>query len=178
MVRKALASAAGVDAIFVVVATLSLAALGWVVQTGALPRVRFVTSPAEALTASSSWERVAFGVYMFTAVALGLLLPLAALSVWGRHPSVRAALLPYTLVLLVQTVVEGLFARIFFPGIVVVVGFVYTLYRVGRLWRARNAFATSAQPAGPARSFVGTVLGASFVFWSFNAIFLITLVTL
>lgn len=162
------------DVVFMGVATLCLALLGWSVQTGALP---WVVPGAEssfgALTTSfPPWGRAAFSVYMFAATTLGLVLPLGALCVWGRHTSVRAALLPYVLVLLVQIVVEVLFARIFFPNIVIVVGFVYTLYRIWRLWGVRSVFVLAAQPTGLAKSLVATVLSASLVFWSFNALFL------
>lgn len=156
---------------FMVVATLGLAMLGWGVQTGVLA---WPGADTGASAAFPLWGRALLRIYVLVGVALGLVLPLAALLLWGRYESVRAALTPYILVLLVQVAVEGVFANIFFRDLVVFIGLAYTLYRVGQLRRARGAFASAAQPVGLARQSVSLLLMVSLVYWSFNAVLLAT----
>lgn len=86
----------------------------------------------------------------------------------------RTALAPCTLVLLVQVAVQGGFVGVFFRDLVIFTGLAYTLYRVGQLRKARDAFASEAQPAGLARQSVSLLLVTSLIYWSFNAVLLAT----
>lgn len=155
-----------VDAAFVVVALSLLGTVGWLAEgttldgplvTEGLPR----------------WGGVAFGMWMANVAVFALVLPILALVAWGRHESVRAALLPYVLVLGAQVGAEMTFVASFAPNVVVLTGIVFTLYRLLRLRVARREFAGTSRPVGIGRSVVGGLLTAGLVLWAANFAFLL-----
>ena len=165
------------DALFAAASTLVLALIGVLVGAGALPWVVPGDGAdifGEFYGSLSARGKAAFVTYMGTASLLGLVLPAAALLVWGRHDAaVRRTLAPYALVLLWQVLVEFAFARAFFPNIVIFVGLIYTAHRIRQLRRAREAFAAAREPAGLGRGAVRGLLLAGLVFWSCNLVFLL-----
>lgn len=166
------------DLVFAAASTAAVAAFGVLVAAGVLPWV--VPGEGPSLFGSfyeslSAWGRVAFGAYMGTATLLGLVLPGVALAVWGRGDgAVCRALVPYASVLLWQVLVEVVFARAFFPNIVIFVGLLYTAHRIWQLRRSRRSFAASRGAMKPGRRLVHGLLTVSLVFWSANLVFLLT----
>ena len=157
-----------VNVAFVVAATVALALVGWSSGT-ALPVLR-ETPVAEALPA---WGRAALGVWMGVLAVVSLALPLLALIIWGRHASVRRALLPYALVLAAQILIEATFSSVFVPNLVVLTGLFFTAYRLWQLWTTRRFFSGVESPTGPGRSFVGGLLSLGLVCWAANLSFLL-----
>jgi hypothetical protein len=159
---------------FVVAATVSLAMLAWYLAAGGLPWL-MPLSTQELFQRAPRWVGPAFKLWMTTAAILTLALPFLALIAWGRHRSVRQALLPYALVLVAQIATESALSRRGVPRAVVVTGLLYTSYRLWQLVRARAAFAAVPAPTGFARRAVGFLLLAGLVFWSANLLILLAL---
>ena len=160
-----------VDASFAVGATAVLSLVGW--SFVALEPFGVGLQETPVARALPGWGATALGVWMGSVGAVALVLPALVLAVWGRHASVRLALLPYALVLGFQILVEMVFAGLFAPNMVVLVGLVFTGYRLRQLLAARGVFAGAEGPSGTGRKVVGGVLSLGLVFWSANLIFLV-----
>jgi hypothetical protein len=148
--------------------------LAWYLAAGGLPWLMPI-STQELFQRAPRWVGPAFRLWMATAAILTLALPLLALVAWGRHASIRQALLPYTLVLVVQIATESAITRRLSPRAVVLTGLVYTSYRLWQLMRARAALAAAPAPVGFARRGVDFLLQAGLVFWSANLLVLLAL---
>lgn len=162
------------DAAFVVLATLVVATVGLLVEAGQLPWL----SPGERPLQETfpAWGRAAFAVWMLLAVLLGLVLPSVALVVWRRDRAVRAALLPYVLLLVVQVATELLAAGVFFPNIFAVVGLLYTCYRLRQLRRSARVLASARGGATTGRRAARALLLSGLAFWALNLAFLLAVV--
>ncbi len=152
---------------FVLAATAGVTLIAWYLAAGGLPWLMPI-STQDLLRLAPPWVGPAFRLWMTTAVILALALPLLVLAAWGRHASVRWALLPYVLVLAVQIATEIVLTRLFSTRPVAIAGLVYTSYRLWQLVRARAAFAAAPAPGGFARRGVDLILLAGLVFWSAN----------
>jgi len=159
---------------FVLTATGGLTLLAWYFAAGGLPWL-MPLSTKELFQLAPRWVGPAFKLWMTTAAILTLALPLLALVAWGRHASIRQALLPYALVLVVQIATESALTRQLSPKAVVLTGLVYTSYRLWHLVRARAALAAAPAPSGLARRGVDFILLAGLVFWSANLLVLLAI---
>ena len=159
-----------IDAAFVVGSALVLAAIGRLVGRG---RLRWL-APGEASIedALARPARRLLVAWFALSALLTLVLPAAALAVWGRDARVRGVLVPYVSVLIAQAAVERWATRRFFPNMSLLTGLAYTLYRLWQLRRGRAALrapgtgdATGARPTG-------RLLATGSVFWAANLVFL------
>lgn len=151
--------------LFIVGSSVLMMLVGWLVRSGFLP-----LQPTDG-RALGSFIRIWF----LLATMIGLVLPAAALVIWIKHASVRQALLPYMLALIVQLAIEPVFSTVFFHLIAVLIGIVYTVYR---LWQIRQAQAiiADAPTLGPrSRQIIRSILMLALVFWSANVVMLLTL---
>jgi hypothetical protein len=160
---------------FVIAATLLLTLFAWYLEAGGLPWLMPLSMEA-LLRLAPLWVGPAFRGWFTTAALLTLLLPLLALVAWGRNASVRWALLPYMLLLVVQIATEKVLARLFTIKAAAFIGLVYTGYRVWQLVRTRAAFAAAPAPSGLARHGVNLILRAGLIFWSANLLLLMAIV--
>jgi hypothetical protein len=160
---------------FVLAANTGLTLLAWYLATGGLPGL-MPLSTQELFRLAPPWVAPGFRLWMTTAVILTLGLPVLALVGWGRHASVRCALLPYVLVLAIQIATESALSRIFSARPVALAGLLYTSYRLWQLVRARAAFAAEPAPVGFARRAVSFILVAGLVFWSANLLVVLAIV--
>jgi hypothetical protein len=160
---------------FVLAATAGLTLLAWYLAAGGLPGL-MPLSTKELFRLAPAWVGPAFRLWMTTALILTVAFPLLALAVWGRHSSVRWALLPYSLLLAIHIATESALSRLFSARSVVLVGLVYTSYRLWQLVRARAAFGAEPAPVGFARRAVNFILLAGLVFWSANLLVLLAIV--
>ncbi|MGH3146880.1 MAG: hypothetical protein ACRDTR_13885 [Rubrobacter sp.] len=160
-----------VDGMFVVVATTALALVGMLAARSEVLGIEIADTPVAG--SLPGWGVTALGIWMVIVGIVALALPVLALVVWGRYVSVRLALLPYVLVVGVQILVEIVFAAVFVPNMVVLVGLIYTGYRLRQLLAARKAFVATGSPKGYGRAAVTGVLSLGLVFWSANLVFLL-----
>ncbi|MDP9373784.1 MAG: hypothetical protein M3Q65_15285 [Chloroflexota bacterium] len=158
------------DTAFVGTATPVIVAVATLRGHGLLPRLP--TSGARFMATLPPRGRMAFDAWLCIGAALGLVLPAGALARWGRHASVRRALLPYALTLAAQVATEEVSRRVLAEDLALVTGTLYTGYRLHQLLRARRAFAAAPAPPEPGRRVVGGILAAGFAFWAGNLGFL------
>ncbi len=158
------------NVVFIIGATTLAALTGWLVKTGSLTVVSPGTVPLQ--TTFPDWGIVIFGIWMLLAVLTSVVFPLLALIRWRRYQNVRAVLLPYLGLLLVQIPTEILFTQLFFPNMVALIGMVYTSYRVYQLSYFRRMLVHHGLSHTHQRA-VHMLLLAGLCFWSANFVFLL-----
>lgn len=160
-----------VDVVYVGVASLAVVLLGALLSGGGIAGVRLTAdSFSSGLT---GWGATLLDFWMLAAAVVGLVLPLAALVIWGRNASVRWALLPYVLVLGCQIAAEIYLSQLLVPGIVVLIGIAFTVYRLWQLRVAQRRFGGTTKPGEVGRRVVDGVLVLGTGFWTVNLVFLL-----
>lgn len=153
--------------LFVTLATLLIWLIGLLTINGALP-VKLVID-------YSDWASKFIQFWVVVAILIGLLLPGIALFVWSRHSDLRRVLGLYLLVLIIQIVTEQVLSSVLFPSIVVVIGSIYTAFRLVQLWQGQQLMTTIDQPGTRSRTIIGGLLWLLLLFWSSNLIMLLVL---
>ncbi len=110
--------------------------------------------------------------WLGTAVIVSIALPAVAVLVWRDDPAIRAALLPYMLVLLVQIPSERALTRRFGPDMSPITGLIYTSYRVWQLWYLQGYIAATPGPITLAHDVARGLLLFGLGFWTVNLLFL------
>lgn len=113
-------------------------------------------------------------VWVVIAIFVGILLPGIAFFGWIRHPEPRRILGFYLLVLLVQIVTEQVLSGALFSSIVVVIGTIYTAFRLWQLWQGQNLLDTNSYVV-PHRKLLDVLLWLMLLFWLSNLIMLLVL---
>lgn len=149
---------------FVVSATLLTLAMGWLIAIEAVPIQKTIQF--------SDAERAFMRVWMGLAIAIGLILPSVAWLIWLKHPQLRKVLGFYLSVLIVQIITEQIFSSVMFPSLVVVIGTIYTTFRLWQLWQGQQLIGTFRSSSRKWMSALLLILG---LFWSSNLIMLLTL---
>jgi hypothetical protein len=96
--------------------------VGWLIATGSVSiqkRIQF-----------NDAERAFMQVWIGLAIAIGLILPSIAWLIWFKHPQPRRILGFYLSVLIIQIITEQIFSSVVFPSLVVVIGTIYTAFRL------------------------------------------------
>ena len=107
------------------------------------------------------------------AIVIGLLLPGVAFLVWIRHPNLRAVFGFYLLVMGIQIVTEQLCSRIFSASLLVIIGTIYTTFRVWQLWEGQHFLRANAQSRNVSFAVAQGLVWLMLLFWSANLIFLL-----
>ncbi|MFB8788287.1 MAG: hypothetical protein U7123_05425 [Potamolinea sp.] len=150
---------------FIVGATLLTLLSGWLIVANLLP--------IQAAIDYSEAERSFLKIWLQVALVIGLLLPVIAFLVWIRHPNVRTVFGFYLLVLAVQIVSEQIFSHVFSSSILVIIGTIYTTFRVGQLWQSQQFLKVNAQSGNVRDRVSQSLLWLLLLFWSANLIFLL-----
>ncbi|GAP94241.1 hypothetical protein NIES2104_07520 [Leptolyngbya sp. NIES-2104] len=118
-------------------------------------------------------------VWIQIAIAVGLLLPSVAFATGWRSPERRTVFGFYLLVLVVQILTEQICSEIFSRSLLVIIGTIYTVFRLWQLWQGRQVLGMNAQKSnGSARvgqsthPIVRGLLWLLLLFWAVNLIFL------
>ncbi|MEG3991561.1 hypothetical protein QUA13_31485 [Microcoleus sp. S28C3] len=125
---------------FIVSATVLTLMIGWLMVANLLP--------IQAAIDYSEAERSFVQIWLQVAIVIGLLLPGIAFLVWIRHPNLRAVFGFYLLVLAIQIVSEQIFSRVFSSSILVIIGTLYTAFRVWQLWQSQHFLRSIGAPSG------------------------------
>ncbi len=149
---------------FIILATLLILLFGWLTVSGALP-VKMVLD-------YSGFASKFIQVWILVAICIGLLLPGIAFFVWIRQQEQRRVLGLYLLVLIIQIVTERVLSSVLFPSIVVVIGSIYTAFRLVQLWQGQQLMTTTDQLGTRSRKIMGSLLLLLLLFWSSNLIML------
>lgn len=150
---------------FAVVATVVTLLIGWLSSAGLLP----IRQTIEYSDAGLLFIRV----WLWLAIAIGLILPIIAFVVWFRHTELRKIFGFYLLLLIIQIITEQVISSIWLSSLVVVIGTLYTAFRVWQLWQGLRLIQTT--PAQSRHQFSRGVLWLLLLFWSSNLIMLFTL---
>jgi hypothetical protein len=111
---------------FIAIATASSAIYGWLVKQEKLPfRSNMDYSDAQ-FRFMKIWVKIA--------LILGVIIPVVLWLVFWNQPIVREFFSCYLLVVAVQLASESSFSRIFCPSVVVIIGTIYTGFRIWQLW--------------------------------------------
>ena len=150
---------------FVVVASLFLAATGWLMQTGILSSL----VETDLSLRYSPWATfIPLKTWMQLAVILSLVLPIFALFLGWGQAIVRRTMLLYVVILLIQISTEMTFLKLGLPGMNFIVGFVYTTYRVWQLWFCKQQFGKQKKSWGIGKNFILAIFLSGIVFWTVN----------
>lgn len=112
--------------LFIAIATLLSVLVGWLVHQGKLP-----LKPMMAFT-SAQWQFMR--VWVKVALAVGVVLPLIMLVAFWHESIPRQFFSCYLFVVAVQLVCERSFSRLLTKSIVVIIGTLYTGFRIWQLW--------------------------------------------
>lgn len=152
---------------FVLLATLLILLIGQLVISGALP--------IKMVMGYSNSEANFIQLWVKVAVLIGILLPLIALLIWIRHPESRNVFGFYLLVLIIQIVTEQLLSKMLFPSIVVMIGTIYTGFRLWQLWQGLQLVTTAYRLGTRSRSLLNGVVWLLLLFWSINLVVILVL---
>lgn len=150
---------------FISLATAVVFLIGWLSSVGLLPINRTIEHSEAGLKFIQAWIQLA--------VAIGLVLPTVAYVVWFKYPAARTIFGFYLLLLVIQIVTEQIISRIWLSSSVVVIGTLYTAFRVWQLWQGLQLIKMSRKQSQ--RKLLRGVLWLLFLFWSSNFIVLLAL---
>lgn len=150
---------------FIISATILTLLFGWLIKANILP-IQTEINYSEA-------ERNFVRIWIQIALVIGLLLPGVAFLVWIRHQKARTVFGFYLLVLAVQIITEQIANRVFSSSLLVIVGTIYTTFRVWQLWQGQQFFKVTAQSTNIREQVAQGLLWLMLLFWSANLIFLL-----
>ena len=145
--------------LFLVFATLLSVEFGWLVKKGRLP--------LRSMMAYSEAQLQFIKIWVYVALLIGVILPLIMLIVFWEQPILRQFFSYYLLVVFVQLASEIGFSRWLCKSVVVIIGTVYTGFRIWQLWWGIH-LVTYSQPWL-------SLLWLVWLFWLANIIMLLTM---
>lgn len=145
--------------LFCVVATLLSISYGWLVKKEILPFNSVMAFNDAQLQFMKVWVNIA--------LLLGVILPLLMWFVFWNEPALHQFFSCYLVVVVIQLTSEIFFSRILCKSVVVIVGTLYTGFRIWQLWVGFDLI-TQIQPWL-------ALFWLVFLFWVANMIMLITL---
>ena len=153
--------------LFIVLATLVVILVGWLISIGILPISQMINYSDAGLRFIRVW--------ILLAIAIGLIVPTITFVIWFKYPEIRKIFGFYLLVLIIQIVTEQIVSRVWLPSLVVIIGTLYTAFRVWQLWHEQQ-FIKSTDFIEPGNfRIISSVLWLLLLFWSSNLIMLLTL---
>ncbi|KAM3110383.1 hypothetical protein [Phormidesmis sp. 146-33] len=148
--------------LFIFSATLLILLSGWLIGANILP----IQSQPNYSQAEKNFVRV----WIQIAIAVGLLLPSFAFATGWRSPERRTVFGFYLLVLVVQILTEQICSQFFSRSLLVIIGTLYTVFRLWQLWQGRQVLEMGAQRSS--KRIVHSLLWLLLLFWTLNLIFL------
>ena len=152
---------------FVTLATLLILLIGWLAINSILP-IKLTLN-------YSDWASKFIRIWLLVAILIGLLLPGIAFFVWIGQKKLRLFLGLYLLVLIVQILSEQVLSQVLFPSIVVVIGSIYTAFRLWQLWEGKQMITTITHLSTSRGIAINSLLWLLLFFWSSNLVMLLLL---
>lgn len=144
---------------FCAIATLLSISYGWLVKTEKLP--------FNSIMAFNDTQLQFMKVWVNVALVIGVIIPVIMWIVFWDTPILRQFFSCYLLAVVIQLVCEISFSRTFCKSVVVIIGTLYTGFRIWQLWSGLQ-LVTYSQP------WLG-LLWLVFLFWVANMIMLTTM---
>ena len=145
--------------LFIAIATLLSALVGWLVKKGALPLKPMMAFSSVQWQFMRVWVKVALGV--------GVILPLVMLVAFWDKSIPRQFFSCYLLAVAVQLACEASFSHLLCKSVVVIIGTLYTGFRIWQLWEGLHLFAYPMLWLG--------LLWLVLLFWVANLIMLVSM---
>lgn len=145
---------------FVACTTVLLFALNWLILSDTLPIEKTIDYSALQVNFIQIWIKIA--------AFIGLLLPIIAFFVWWRDLDSRKTLGFYLVVLIVQIAVEMIVSRVLFTSLVVMIGTIYTAFRIWQLWQGQQLVKAEVQINNYHSTIFSGLLWVLLLFWSSN----------
>lgn len=153
--------------LFLTFATLLSWLSGWLTMSGALSIKVTIDYSISELNFIRCWVKLA--------AFIGILIPSIAFLVWFRYPQSRKVLGFYLLVLIIQIVTEQCLSNILFPSIVVIIGTVYTAFRLWQLWQGQQLIRENLRFGLGNQKILVSLLWIMLLFWLSNLVMLLIL---
>jgi hypothetical protein len=150
---------------FVSVVTLIILLIGWLITHDALPLSQVIHYSEPEANFIRLWVKIA--------LAIGVLLPVIGFMIWIRDRDSRKVLGFYLLVLIIQIVTEQILSSVWFPSIVVIVGTLYTIFRLWQLWQGQQLIASTPQLGTDSSTILKGLLWFMLLFWFSNILMLL-----
>ena len=144
---------------FCAIATVLSVSYGWLVEKEKLPSNSTMGYSEAQFRFIKIWARIA--------ALIGIIVPIIMWLVFWNEPTVRIFFSCYLVAVVVQLASEICFSRAFCKSVVVIIGTLYTGFRIWQLWWGLHSLAYS-QPWQ-------ALLWLVFIFWVANIIMLITM---
>jgi hypothetical protein len=144
---------------FCAIATFLSISYGWLVQTKKLP--------FNSIMAYSDAQLQFIKIWVNVALVIGIIIPLIMWIVFWNTPILRQFFSCYLLAVVVQLTCETSFSRIFCKSVVVIIGTLYTGFRIWQLWSGLQLISYSQPWLG--------LLWLVLLFWVANMIMLTTM---
>lgn len=145
--------------LFIAIATLLSTLVGWLVKKEALP--------LKSMMAFSSAQWQFMRIWVKVALIVGVILPLVMLVAFWDEPIPRQFFGCYLLAVAVQLACEVSFSRLLSKSVVVIIGTLYTGFRIWQLWEGLHLVAYPL--------FWLVLLWLVLLFWVANLIMLVTM---
>mgnify|MGYP001804280352 CR=1 FL=1 len=144
---------------FLVFATLLSVGVGWLIKKAALP--------LKPMMAYSETQLQFIKVWVNIALLIGVIIPLVMLITFWGQPIQNQFFSYYLIVVFVQLTGEIVLSRWLCKSVVVIVGTIYTVFRIWQLWSDIHG-ATYSQPRL-------SLLWQDWIFWVANIIMMLTM---
>ena len=144
---------------FCIIATLLSVIYGWL--------VKYEKLPFNSVMAFNDAQWYFLKVWVKIALALGLVIPVIMLTVFWNESIVRIFFSCYLFALVIQLISETVFSRALCKSVVVIIGTLYTGFRIWQLWIGLHLI-SYPQPWL-------VLFWLVFLFWVANMIMLITI---
>lgn len=141
---------------FLAIATFLSVSYGWLVKHGKLP--------FNSVMAFNDAQQQFIKVWAKIALLVGVIVPIVMWIIFWEQPVLRTFFSYYLLVVAVQLASEISFSRIYVKSVVVIIGTLYTGFRLWQLWAGLHSF-NYPQPWL-------SLLWLVFIFWVANIIML------
>lgn len=143
--------------LFVAIATLLSALVGWLIKKGALPLLPMMNFNSIQLQFMRVWVKVA--------LVIGVILPFVMLVAFWDESIPRQFFSCYLFAVAVQLASEASFSRWLCKSVVVIIGTLYTGWRIWQLWEGLHLFPYPMLPL--------SLLWLVLLFWVANLIMLV-----
>lgn len=108
--------------------------------------------------------------WILLAIAFGIILPGVTLLVFWKIPEIRTIWSFYFVVVFVQLLTEYVLSRLLFQSIVVMVGSLYSAFRVWQLWSNQQLLIITTDMSMVSHVLMISILWLMLIFWLSNII--------
>lgn len=148
--------------LYIALITLVVCLIGWLKLGNILPMNSNFNYTESEYELVKDW--------IFLAIAFGIILPGVTLLVFWKFPEIRTIWSFYFVVVFVQLLTEYVLSRLLFQTIVVMVGSLYSAFRVWQLWSNQQLLVITTDMSMVSHVLMISILWLMLIFWLSNII--------